>query len=258
MKLNDFLNLMEELAPTNLAMSFDNVGLLVGTDKKEIKKVLVALDCTIQVAKEAIEGNYDLVLCHHPIIREPVNRILHDQYSTQVIYTLIRNGIGMYAAHTNLDAVTDGVNDVLASIFELQNIEVEPVEKIARVGDLKMPIKLSELVKNVDEKLNAKSKCATANFERDLDKIEIKRVAVLGGSGGSSIDLVKAMHADVLITGEVKHSQAIEASTKGLSIIQAGHYETEVVVLKHLITHLQSLDNSVEYTLTSCETPSLR
>ena len=116
--------------PTNLAMSFDNVGLLVGTDKKEIKSIS-ALTSTIQVAKEAIEGNYDLVLCHHPIIREPVNRILHDQYSTQVIYTLIRNGIGMYAAHTNLDAVTGGVNDVLASIFELQNIEVEPVEKIA-------------------------------------------------------------------------------------------------------------------------------
>ncbi|NLB61129.1 MAG: Nif3-like dinuclear metal center hexameric protein, partial [Clostridiales bacterium] len=257
-KIEQFVNMMEEVAQINLALSFDNVGLLVGTDRKEIKKVLVALDCTIEVAREAIANDYDLVLCHHPLIKEPINRILPDEYSNSVMYMLIRNGIGMFAAHTNLDAANGGVNDVLANIFELQDVVADPVEGIGRVGNLCSPITLAKLIKIADERLQTKSKCVPANFESDFEKIIVNRVGVLGGSGGGDIGIMKAMDADVLITGEIKHSQAIEAATKNLSVIQAGHYETEMVVLEPLITRLQKFKSGVDYNLTSCESSSLR
>ena len=114
MKLEDFIAVMERIAPPELAMDFDNVGLTIGTERKEIKKVLVALDCTLETAREAADWGADLLLTHHPLFVNGVKRISPHDPDTAGAYFLMRHGIAHYGAHTNLDSAQGGVNDCLA------------------------------------------------------------------------------------------------------------------------------------------------
>ena len=251
MKLSAFIKHMEHLAPPELALGFDNVGLLIGTDREEIKKVLVALDCTVETAKEAIEIGADLLLTHHPLFFEPVRHILPDEEATAAAYLLIRNGIAMYAAHTNLDAAQGGVNDTLAEKLGLMDVEPLPPENLGRIGSLKDFVSLQKFAAFTGQVLDTNIRIAGRR-----DKL-IRRVALIGGSGGGDVAVAHAAGADVLVTGEIKHHQAIEANRLSLAVIEAGHYETERVVLEKLIEHLQAIDYEVQYNLTHLESSPL-
>ena len=106
MLLNDFIDIMNKLAPQETALGFDNVGLIIGTDRKQIKRVLVALDCTLAVALEAVEIGADLVLTHHPLLFSAVKRISPECPQTAAVYTLIRNGIAP-VSYTHLTLPTN-------------------------------------------------------------------------------------------------------------------------------------------------------
>ena len=90
MKLTEFIAAMEHIAPPGLAMDFDNVGLLLGTDRREITRVLVALDCTPTTAQEAVDWNADLLLTHHPLFLDGAKRILPGDPATAGAYILLR------------------------------------------------------------------------------------------------------------------------------------------------------------------------
>ena len=244
MKTNEFCELMERIAPPACAMEWDHIGLLIGPDRKEIKKVLVALDLTINVAEEAVQGGYDLVLTHHPIFWNPVGGMYPDRFETAAAYRLVRNGIGLYAAHTNLDAAEGGVNDVFADLLGLHSIRPLPPEQLGRVGILKEAMPLSSFVRLCEEKLHTK-----ARVVGDPDRI-VQTVCCIGGAGGSDVEAVFEAGCDVFVTGEMKHSQALQAEYLGLSCFVLGHYETEVIVLKPLIDRLQREKNDVQYNLT--------
>lgn len=242
MKLNDFLAAMERIAPKELALDFDNPGLLVEPDHDEIKRILVALDCTAAVANEAVEMQADLVLTHHPLFFHPVQSMRYSDPDTKAACVLLRNGIGMYAAHTNLDAALGGVNDTLCELFEI--VEPESIDEgVGRIGTLRNPTTMAVFLKEVETKLNA-----TVRFAGNPNA-SVGRVAVLGGSGASAIREAAEQKADVLLTGEVKHSDAIDACTLGLNLAVAGHYETECVVLEPLIRRLQNECFDVQYKL---------
>ncbi len=246
MKLNDFLSAMERVAPLALALSFDNPGLLVEPDHGEIRRVLVALDCTADVAKEAVETGADLVLTHHPLFFSPVKHMRYDDPETAAACILLRGGVGMFAAHTNLDAAEGGVNDTLCELFGL--IGVVPFDEgVSRLGTLKGETTLGELARFAGKTLRASVRAVGA------EHAAIRRVAVCSGSGASAILPAAAERADVLLTGEIKHSDAISAKTLGLNVIAAGHYETERVVLEPLIRRLQNECFDVQYTLSRAD-----
>ncbi len=249
MTIYELIHIMENIAPPALAMEFDNPGLLIGTTRRNIKKALFALDCTLPVAKEAVDIGADIVITHHPLFFNGVKHILPDDPQTAAAHMLIRHDIAMYAAHTNLDAAIGGVNDTLADIFSLLDVRPLPPENLGRIGSLPETITLHDLCGIVNEKLNTKVRCAPAAFNFDMSDIEVSKVALIGGSGGGDVLSAHIAGADVLITGEIKHSQAIEAATLGLNVIQAGHYETEAVVLPVLIGRLQELNLGVQYNL---------
>ena len=252
MKLNDFLNKMESIAPKALAFDFDNVGLLIGPDHDEIRSVLVALDLTVPVAQEAIDGGYDLVLTHHPVFWDPIRRISPQTPETAAPYLLIRHGIGHFAAHTNLDACSGGVNDTLADMLGLQNVRPLPPENLGRIGSLPEPIPFSDFAVICETKLNTRGR-----FVGDRKK-EIRTVALIGGSGGSDVEFVRESGCDAFVTGEMKHSQALTAAYHGLNCCVLGHYETEFPVMKSLISRLQIGNNDVKYDLTHSGCTPLR
>lgn len=244
MKIQDFCEMMERIAPPKLAMDDDRIGLLIGTDHSSIRKVLVALDLTVDVAEEAIKGGYDLVLTHHPIFWQPVTQVLPDRFETAAAYRLIRNGIGMYAAHTNLDAAPGGVNDVLCKLLSLKDVHPLPPENLGRIGTLERPMRFSDFAARCEQNLGTRSRIVG-----DPDRM-IESIAVIGGAGGGDVECVVAAGVDALVTGEMKHSQALEADYFGLCCCVLGHHETEFPVLKPLITRLQQGKNDVQYFLT--------
>ena len=244
MKLKQFCACMEEIAPRQLALDFDNVGLLVEPDHAEIKKVLLALDCTTVTAREAVDMGADLLVTHHPQFFHGVKSIGFSSPVTGAAALLLRHGVGHFAAHTNLDAAAGGVNDTLAGLLDLRDLAPIPPENIGRVGVLPAPMKLSELVKRCNDLLGCR-----AAYAGDPDRL-VSKVAVMGGSGGGDIDYAQTAGADAYITGEAKHSQILEARERDLPLILCGHYETERVVLKSLLDRLQLLAPDVQYNIT--------
>ncbi len=244
MELAAFCAVMEKIAPRSLAMDFDNVGLLVEPDHTEIKRVLIALDCTTLTAREAIDQGADLLVTHHPQFFHGVKSIGFSSPITGAAALLLRHGVGHFAAHTNLDAAEGGVNDTLARMLELSDVKPIPPENIGRVGILPEPIKLSELAKRCNRLLGSHG-----GYTGDPDQI-VSRVAVLGGSGGGDIEYAQATGAQAYLTGEAKHNQILEAQERKLALILCGHYATEQVVLKSLRDRLQILAPDVQYTIT--------
>ena len=252
MKLKEFIHAIETIAPPEGAMANDNIGLLVGPDHDEIKSVLVALDCTPATAKEAVDMGADLLLTHHPVFFNGIKRFLPDDPETAGSYILARHGIGHAAAHTNLDAAWGGVNDALAQILSLTGSVPFAQGNYGRVCTLEKPVTLSDFARMVEERL-----CTVVRVCGD-GRRAVCRVALMGGAGSDFTAQALETGADVYLTGECKHHHALYASAAGICIIEAGHYETERVVLLPLIKRLQELAPGVQYNLTRREEPCLR
>ncbi|MDO4564097.1 MAG: Nif3-like dinuclear metal center hexameric protein [Clostridia bacterium] len=244
MELNEFLSMMERIVPKAYAMDGDNVGLLVGTDRTEIRKVLVALDCTVKVAKEAQSRDADLVLCHHPLFYDGVKRFLPNEPQTAAAYILARNGIAMFAAHTNLDAVEGGVNDALCEALGLTHVVPLEPDRLGRLGYAREGTTLLDLMQDCTRAMN----CSCRYSGRP--DAPVSKVAVIGGSGGGDLLAAVENGADAFVTGEVKYHHFLNAAVMGLNLVVCGHYETEALVLKSLISRLQMEKNDVQYMLT--------
>lgn len=250
MKLTDFMAMMEEIAPQTLAEEYDNPGLNIGTTRTEIRKVLVALDCTLTTAREAVELGADLLLTHHPLFFEGVKHMLPDDPETAAAMLLIKHDIAHFSAHTNFDAAKGGVNDCLASLIGLERVAPIPGDELGRMGELIDAKSARDFAKQVARALNTPVQLADAG-------VPVKRLALVGGAGGSDIYAAKAAGADTFVTGEAKHHQALHAVQMGMNLIVAGHYETECIALAPLIDYLQARSIDVQYTLTHSEKPCL-
>lgn len=247
MKLEDFCRQMDRIAPPELAMEYDNVGLLIAPECNEIRKVLVALDCTPITADEAISWDADLLLTHHPILFHPVKNLAGDHAEMVAIRKLMRHGIGHFAAHTNLDACEGGVNDTLAACLGLRSVRSLPSEPLGRMGELSKPIPFSEFVSQIESRLHTTVLCIGSP-----DAV-IRTVGLIGGGGGGEAPKAWQDGCDAYVTGEMHHHESLEAQRCGICCAVAGHYETEVLVLKSLIDRLQTEENDVQYKITSME-----
>ena len=218
---------MQRIAPLALAESWDNPGLLVDCGG-EVSRVLVTLDITPEVVEEAARKGCGLIVSHHPVIFSPLKKLS----GQDVAFQLVKNGISAICMHTNLDAAEGGVNEVLAGIFGMREMEAF-AEGCGRVGSIE-PVTVPELAKKAQKELA--SRCnqpfngpAVQVKFADTGKT-VRRLAVISGAGGSLFEDAIAQGADCLLTGEANHHHAIDAKRLGLSLIAAGHYATEFPV----------------------------
>ncbi|MFS0775940.1 Nif3-like dinuclear metal center hexameric protein [Neobacillus sp. 3P2-tot-E-2] len=121
---HEIIQLFEQFSPKALAMEGDKIGLQIGRLNKKIDKIMIALDVLEEVIDEAIERNVQLIIAHHPPIFRPLKNVLTDTVQGRMIEKLLKHDIAVYAAHTNLDVATGGVNDLLADVLGLENPEV--------------------------------------------------------------------------------------------------------------------------------------
>jgi dinuclear metal center YbgI/SA1388 family protein len=133
MKVSDIINALEDKAPIQLQESYDNSGLLVGGMDADIDSAMITLDVTEAVIEEALETNCSLIISHHPVIFSPLKRLTGSTYTERIILKAVKNDIALYAIHTNLDNIHDGVNSVIAEKLGIQNTRIlKPIKGILR------------------------------------------------------------------------------------------------------------------------------
>lgn len=120
----DIIKIMETIAPPRLAEKWDNVGLQIGQNNWPVKTVMVALDPLYDVVAAAVREDVDLLITHHPLIFQPINRIDFSSPVGSIIHMAASRKIAIYAAHTNFDNAQDGLNDILALKIGLKNLKV--------------------------------------------------------------------------------------------------------------------------------------
>ena len=121
MRIADVIRRIESYAPTSLAESYDNVGLLFGDNMREITSALLTLDVDIDVAHEAAEYGANLIVSHHPLIFNPIKTITADSAVGRCLLFLAENKISVYSAHTNLDSAEGGLCDLMAAMIGIEN-----------------------------------------------------------------------------------------------------------------------------------------
>ncbi len=214
--ISDFI---DSIAPYSSKCEWDNCGVLVGDSEKVVKKAAFCLDLTHETLENAKSVGADLIITHHPIIFKAQKTFLKGDLS----FELASSGISAISAHTCFDCADGGVNDVLCEILGIRNaVGVESVEcsvPMARIGNVDR-ISSVDFAKFVSEKLN--TVCRVVDCEN-----EIKKVAVCGGAGMDFIPDVIKMGADAFVTGDISHHQMLDAKEKGITVVAAGHFETE-------------------------------
>lgn len=225
---------IDSFAPFDTAMDFDNVGLLVGSPDTRVANVLLSLDITPDVVLEAAEQGTELIVSHHPVIFDPLRRIVPDSAP----YLLARHGIAAICAHTNLDLAPGGVNTCLARRLGLENIRAIREYGAARLpegllGELDRaypPEKFASFVK--------RSLCC-GGLKYTHGNRPVHTVGLCSGAGADLLFDAAALGADAFVTADTKHHQLLAAVQVGITLVDAGHFSTEDVVIPPLLERLR-------------------
>ncbi len=347
MKIKDIAERIEKIVPLKLAQDWDNVGLLIGDRRRNVKNILLTIDVTKDVVAEAKRLKTDLIVSYHPVIWDGLKKITADSPS-EVTYLLIKAGISVFSIHTALDVVAGGVNDGLAEIVGICDAEpigdyvespagdnyklvvfvpvksaakvanavfaagagamgnyshcgfqsqgqgsflplegavpaigkkgklekvsemrfetivsadklqavVEAMKKthpyetpafdcfklwstegrfgLGRIGVLKKPARIKTIIERIKKTTGAKA-VGIVGDEKRL----VRKAAVCAGSCGKIINSVIAAKADLYLTGELKHHQALAAAEAGLTCVCLSHTVSERFILKKFAKQLQ-------------------
>ena len=227
--VHDILTFLETLAPRSMKMDWDNVGLLCGSRRHEVTKVLVALDPFEGVCQEAADVGAQLVVTHHPLIFQALKSITDETSIGRSIQLLCREGISAVNAHTNLDCAPGGVNDRLAASLGLKDIEViDPMGVDAEGREWGLLRKGTVKEQSLSAFLSTVKSALGCEGLRYVDGGKpVRKVAVGGGACASELmDAVRA-GCDTFVTSDVKYNQFWDAKDLGLNLIDAGHFYTE-------------------------------
>ncbi len=347
MNVKEIITAIERIVPLKLAQDWDNVGLLIGDPRHDVKNILLTIDVTSDVVTEAKTLRTDLIISYHPVIWDGLKKITGEG-PTGFVYDLIRSGISVFSIHTALDAAVGGVNDGLAEIVgivdgepigdyvgnpagdnyklvvfvpiksvakvsnavfaagagaignyshcgfgaagagtflpqegakpaigrkgklekvpEIRFETIVPAEKLnevtaamknahpyetpafdvfklydteakfglGRIGELARPLRTTQIIKRIKKSTGAKA----IGLIGDENRL-VRRAAVCAGSCGKIINSVIAAKADLYLTGELKHHQALAAQDAGLTCICMSHTVSERFILKKFAKQLQ-------------------
>lgn len=234
--VKDILAHLDAIAPIDTKEQWDNCGLLIGDADKEVKKVLLCLDITPEVVEEAKEQGSQLIISHHPVIFAPLSEIGSDH----IVYKLIENGVFAICMHTNLDKAENiGVNACLARALSLSDTALYPDDFLC-VGTLNSTMTDTEFASFVKDSLS----CRGVRYTKGN---VVKKVAVSSGGGGDAVFLQEKYGFDALVTGELKHHQFLHAKSRSLCALEAGHFNTEDVVISPLLSNLEAKFSDVKF-----------
>ena len=249
--LAEVIAVLDERYPPRLAEPWDAVGLTCGDPGAPVSRVLFAVDPTDTVAAQAREVGADLIVTHHPLFLTGVHGVAALTPGGRVVHELIRQGCGLFSAHTNADRARPGVSDALAQALGVRDtVPLEPAEGepscgLGRVGHLDHPMTLGDFARRVADALPATAQGVRAFGDPALS---VRRVAVCGGSGDSLLAQANACGADVYVTADAKHHRTLDhRMAGGCAVIDIAHWASEWPWLPVAAAALRAdLGNSVE------------
>ncbi len=253
----EIYHFLDTKAPFALQEDWDNSGLLAGDASGEVQRVLVALDVTEQVIEEASALGAQLIVSHHPLIFRPVRQVTlsPEDLTGRKLWALARHGISAICCHTNLDAVEGGVNTALAQALGLTHITLleqagtapdGTAYGIGRVGTLAQEMEVRDFLALVQRSLHP------ACLRYTPGGGTVRRVAVGGGACGDM--LMQAYHAgcDAFVTSDLKYNHFLDAAELGMTLVDAGHFPTENVVVPVLVQWLRKAFPALEVCPSAC------
>lgn len=230
----DIVSLLERHTPLHYAEPWDNVGLLWGDPRQPVLGVLVCVDFSEAVAEEAVRRGCNLVLAYHPPLFKAASRL----GPRDVIWSAVVHSLHVWSPHTAFDAVRAGTNDGFASLLSLE--EVKPLRP--RVDE-------SSIGQGRVGRFRGASLVASIKHGAGVDQLLVAgrlpegdcNVAVAAGSGASLLDDALRAGAQVFVTGEASHHDALRAVRMGMSLVATLHSNIERPAVAQLARSLDDL-----------------
>ncbi len=210
MKIKDIYDYLDLISPFELQEKWDNSGLIVGSFDDEFNKIYISIDLDEELVDEIDENS--LVITHHPLIFSPLKRVNFDSYSTKILRKLIQKNISLISMHTNIDKTH--LNKYVGK--DILGLEIEETDEFISYANVNSSF--DEFYKTIASNLGLEE----LKYVKCSD--EVKKVALVTGAGMSLISEVKA---DCFLTGDIKYHDAMEAKSRGISLIDIRHYESE-------------------------------
>ena len=248
MKVKDIVAAIEEFAPASYQSDFDNTGLQVGSPEQEVHVVLGGFDCTVELVQEAVEKGCDMIVTHHPLIYHPIKKLDPADPTAAAVIAAVKAGVAVYSAHTSADKVPAGVSWTMAEKLGLSGVRTLAPEMPGQaghdaviagstgnpigfgvVGDLPAPLPAAEAVALVKKAFGLPVVRTSALVEGP-----VSRIAMCGGSGTSLIPAAMAAGAQMYVCGDISYHYFF--LPKGFMVVDAGHFETEVEIVKVLVS----------------------
>lgn len=243
MKIKDITVVLEVFAPLQEQERWDNAGLCIGNPEEEVHGVLVGFDCTPSLVEEAIARGADLIVTHHPLIFGGLKHIDPADPVGRAVYLAIRHGIAVYAAHTNADKASGGVNTLMALRLGLENVTPLDESGLGYIGTLPAPIDGAAFCAWVKERFSLRVLRCSAPVAT------VRRVATSCGAGSGFAEQAFAAGADAFVTGDVSYHHFFVP--EGRMILDIGHFESEQEIVSKFVSVLrEKLPTFAVYTTT--------
>lgn len=243
MLLHDVLAALETITPLRYAEPWDNVGLLTGDPTAPVDSVLLTIDLTHAVLREAVTRRAGLVIAYHPALFEAIKRVRHDS----ILYRAIRADVAVWSPHTALDVAPGGTNDLLADALGMDPREPLRVTSktdgagIGRIGALPASPTRAGLIEQIKRALGVEAVLVAGPMEG-----VVKRAAVCAGAGRGLLDDAIAREADFYLTGELPHHDALKAAAAGLTVACVLHSNSERAALRGLKARIEAAAPALE------------
>jgi dinuclear metal center YbgI/SA1388 family protein len=247
--LDAFCSLLDRTAPLSLAESWDNVGLLVCPERPDdIARALFTIDLTEPVLREAERRRAQLIVAYHPPIFSALKRVTPADRTGLLLVQLLAARLCVYSPHTALDAVAGGVNDWLAGAFGPANSRAilpsaaapqSPDVGQGRLLELDVPLSLEAATQRVKEHLQLSHVRLAPALDGQTAR-PIRTVALCAGAGGS---VLMQTRADLLLTGEMRHHDVLQANSRGSHVMLTEHSNSERGYLPHWLERIKSLQD---------------
>lgn len=249
--------------PFELAEDWDHVGLIVGNPKSQVQRVLLVVDVTEATVRQAVEGNYDAILAHHPLLFNGVTELSENSSKGSLIAQLIRADCALIAAHTNADSGHAGVAQVFTEKLGLENVvplvarASDATIGIGRAGTLREPQSLQALAEKLGEFLP--QTVTGVRVAGDASRL-VQSVALCPGAGDSLLEHPLVLSADVYITADLRHHPVSEfrelaaLRASNTSLIDVSHWGSEWLWLDQAAQTLSAALPSMHFDVSQVRT----
>ena len=233
-KIIDIVNWMNSKFPPESAFEWDNVGLLVGSDKGDTDSVVLTLDASTKAINMAKESGSKLIITHHPMIFGGIKTVTDTEPTGRMIIEMIKNDISCMAAHTNLDANSEVSNGYIANLLGVSTYETLPNVFCGVVFDVE-PTTVGAFVSRLVETLKSSGAITINN-----PAAGVKKVFYQGGAfDEDDIPVLLEAGVDTVVSGEIKHHLTVLLEEYGINTIIAGHNATERLFMTKLADEMQ-------------------